>query len=120
DHVEKLRDARIVLGDLDADALELGEHVGAAALIGNEELAAIADAVRRYVLIGRRILDDRRGVDAGLGGKRALADIGRVAVGSTIEDFIERARNMREVLELLVADADVEALGIFALELQRR
>ncbi len=34
-------------------------------------LAAIADRFGRDMLVGRRILQDRRGMNAGLGGKRA-------------------------------------------------
>ena len=74
----------------------------------------------RHVLVGRGLLHDRGGVDAGLGGERALADIGRVAVGRAVEHLVERVRGMREALELLVRHADVEAVGEFRLELQRR
>ena len=41
--VEQARDARIVLVHLDADALEFGEHVGPAGLIGHQNLAPVAD-----------------------------------------------------------------------------
>ena len=113
-------DARIVLVDGDADALELGEHVGAARLIGDEKLALVADALRRDVLVSRRLFYDRGGVDAGFGGKRTLADIGRVAIRGAIEQFVERVRDAREAAERFVRHADLEFVGIFAFELQRR
>ena len=59
-------------------------------------------------------------MDARLGREGALADIGRVAVGGAIEEVVERARHARDVAERLVRYADLEALGIFGLELQRR
>ena len=51
------------------------------------------------MLIGLRLLDDGRGMDAGLGGKGAVADIGRLAVGRPVEQFIERARDMGQRLQ---------------------
>jgi hypothetical protein len=47
DLVEQARQPRIVLVDGKADAVELGEQVRAAGLIGDEELALVADALRR-------------------------------------------------------------------------
>ena len=77
-------------------------------------------ALGRHVLVGRRVLHDGGGMDAGLGRERALAHIGRVAVGRAVEHLVERARDMGEVLELVVGDADVEFLRELRLELQRR
>ena len=59
-------------------------------------------------------------MNAGLGGERAFADIGRVSVGRAVEHFIERARGVRQGLELGVRDADIETVRELALELQRR
>ena len=59
-------------------------------------------------------------MDAGLGGERALADIGRVPVRRAVEHLVERARDLRQRLELVVRHADVEPVGEFRLELQRR
>ena len=39
--------------DGDADALELGQDVRAAGLVGDQQLAPIADRLRRHMLIGR-------------------------------------------------------------------
>ena len=59
-------------------------------------------------------------MDAGLGGERALAHIGRVAVGRAVEHLVERVRGVRELLELVVRHADLELVGEFRLELERR
>ena len=59
-------------------------------------------------------------MDAGLGGEGALADIGRVAVGGAVEPLVERVRDLRQLLERGVGDADLEAFREFRLELERR
>ena len=94
--VEQPHHARIVLVDDKSDALELREHIGAARLIGNQNLAPVADALRRDMLVGRRLLKDRRGMDAGFGGEGAFADIGRMPVRRAVEHLVERVRDMRE------------------------
>jgi hypothetical protein len=43
-----------------------------------------------------------------------------MAVGGAVEHLVERARDMCKVFELVVGDADVEAIGEFVLELERR
>ena len=78
---------------------EFGEQVGLAGLIGDQHAAAVAHRLRRHVLIGLGFLHDGRGMDAGLGGKGALADIGRLRVGRAVEQFVEAARDMGEVLQ---------------------
>src|SRR5215468_4791253 len=70
------------------------------------------------MLVGGGVLDDRGGMDTGLGGERAVAHIGGVAVAGAIEDFIEAARHAGEMGELVVGDADLEVFGIFRLELE--
>ena len=57
-------------------------------------------------------------MDAGLGRERALADIGRMAVGRAVEDLVEGVGDMGEARELVVGDADLETLGIAELELE--
>ena len=59
-------------------------------------------------------------MDAGLGGEGIFADIGRVTVGGAVEPLVERVRDLRQLLQLRVGDADVEFVGKFRLELQRR
>ena len=59
-------------------------------------------------------------MDAGLGGKGALADIRRVAIGAAVEPLVQRVRDVRELLQRGVADADVEGVGEFGLQLERR
>ena len=61
-----------------------------------------------------------RGVDAGLGGEGRLAHIGRLAVGRTVEDFVEQPAGVRELAQPLRRDAGLEAIGELALEQQRR
>src|SRR5450631_1642309 len=70
------------------------------------------------MLVGRGVLHDRRSVDTGLGRERALADIGRMAVGRPVEDLVEGVRGVGEGLELVVGNADLEPLGISRLELE--
>ena len=72
-------EACVVLVDRKADAGKFGEEIGFAGLVGNQHAAAVADAFRRHMLIGLGLLDDGRGMDAGLGGEGAPADIGRLA-----------------------------------------
>ena len=43
-----------------------------------------------------------------------------MAVRRAVEHLVERVRGVRQGLELVVGDADVEFLGVFRLELQRR
>ena len=47
-------------------------------------------------------------MNAGLGGECALADIGSMAVGSAIEEVVERMRDAGDVAERTVGNADVE------------
>src|SRR6516165_5268276 len=86
DDIEQPGDARIVLVDRNADAVEFREYVGAPRLVRYQELAPVADRLRSYMFVGRGVLHDGRRVDARLGRKRALAHIGRVAVGRAVED----------------------------------
>ncbi len=98
----------VVLVDGEPDALQFGEHVGAAGLVGDQQLAPVADELRRDVLVGRGLFHDGGGVDAGLGGERALAHIGRVAVRRAVEDFVERVRDVGQAVQLLLRHADLE------------
>ena len=87
--VEQARHARVVAMDLDAEALQLGQDVGAAGLVGDQQQAAVADRLRRHVLVGARVLDHGRGMDAGLGGEGRGADIGRMPVRRAVEQLVE-------------------------------
>ena len=101
DLVEQVRDPRIVLVDLDADAVELGEDVRAARLVGDQELSPVAHGVRGHVLVGRGVLHDGGSVNAGLGRERALADIGGVAVGRAVEHLVKRVRDVGDIFEIV-------------------
>ena len=59
-------------------------------------------------------------MDAGLGGEGAFADIGRVAIGRAVEDFVEAARRPCEVRKLVGVHTDVEAVRIVGFELRLR
>ena len=72
------------------------------------------------VFVSRRILGNRGSMDAGLGGEGAFADIRRVPVGAAVEPLVQRVRDVREFLQRGVADADVESVGVFRLQFQRR
>ena len=98
---------------------QLGEDVGAAALVRDEELARVADRLRLDMLVGARVLQHRRGVDAGLGGEGAGPDEGRVAVRRAVEDLVEGARGLRQRAEGLVGDAGLEAVAVAVLQLER-
>src|SRR5262249_10642207 len=118
--IEQPDDAGIVLVDLEPDALELGEHVRFAGLLRDQQLAPVAHRIGGHVLVGRGLLHDGGSVNAGLGREGAFAHIGRVPIRRAVEHLVERVGGMRQGLELRVRDADVEAVGEFALELQRR
>ena len=91
--VEQARKARIGRVRLDAEPLQLGEQVRAAGLIGDQNGALVADALGRDMLVGARVLGERGGVDARLGGEGRGADIGRVPVRRAVEQFVEGARD---------------------------
>ena len=89
-------------------------------MIGDEQLALVADALGRNVLVSLRLLDDGRGVNAGLGGERALAHIRGVTIRRPVEELVEPMRDACDAAKRIVADVDLEFFGIFRLELQRR
>ena len=60
-------------------------------------------------------------MDAGLGGERALADIGRVAVGRAVEHLVERARDVGEARRACSSETPMSKCSANSrLELQRR
>ena len=118
--VEQTADARIVFRHRDADAVELGEDVGASALVGDEQPAPVADEVRWHVLVGARILLHGGDMDAAFMREGRLADIRRVAVRRAIEKLIEDARDVGERAEPLRRDAGLVALSVVRFQHQRR
>ena len=118
DLVEQPAEARVALVELDADTVELGEHIRLAGLIGNQHAAPIADAFGHHMLISAWVLQDGGSVDAGLGGEGGSAHEGRVPIRRAVQDFVERPRDMRELAQPLFVDADVETAGEGGLQLQ--
>ena len=80
----------------------------------------IADGFRQHVLVGMRILHDRGGMNAGLGHEGAFADVRRMAVRRAVEHVVQRARHLHQRRHLLRGDADLERVGEFVLQAQRR
>ncbi len=80
----------------------------------------VSDRLGRHMFVGLRILQHRGGMNAGLGHERTFADIGRVTVRRAIEHVIERPRNLHQGRHLVRRHADLEAIGKFALQPQRR
>ena len=59
-------------------------------------------------------------MNAGLGDERAFADIGRMAVRRAVEHVVERPRHLHQGRHLVRGHADLEGVGKFALQPQRR
>ena len=89
-------------------------------LLRDQQVPLVADAFGRDVLVGLRLLDDGRGVDAGLGRERAFADVGRVAVGRAVQHLVEHAAGVRQRAQPLRRHAGLEVVGELALQQQRR
>ena len=68
---------------------ELRDQIRAPRLIGDQDRALVADALGRDVLVGARVLGQRRGMNARLGREGRGADIGRVPVRRAVEQFVE-------------------------------
>src|SRR5437763_12947093 len=83
-------------------------------------MTAIAGRLGLHMLIGFRLLGDRRGMDAGLGGKGALADIRRLGIGAAVQEVIEGARDMGERRELFSIDLGLEVIGEIGLQDESR
>ena len=94
--------------EVDAEARQFRDQIGAPRLIGNQHATHVADAFRRHMFVGSRIGENRRGVNAGLGGEGAGADIGRMAVWRAVEQFVERMRDARQMRKFLARHADLE------------
>ena len=120
DLAEERVEAAVVPLDAEPQAGELGNNIGLPRLVGDEEVAPVADRLRRDVLVGPRVLDDGRGVDAGLGGEGARPDIGRLPVGGAVDQLVEAPGDAGEARKALGRDADPEALGIGRLQHEGR
>ena len=91
--------------DVDADLAQPRQEVGAPGLVGDDDVAAVADQRRVDVLVGARVLLHRRDMQPALMREGALADIGGVAVGRAVQALVEEARDMGEPLQPVVVDA---------------
>ena len=96
DLIEKRLHARIVLVGGQAETFERRRQRRPPALLRHQDAALVADAFRRNVLVGFRLLDQRRSMDAGFGRKGAFADVGRVPVRRFVQHFIENAAGVRQ------------------------
>ena len=80
-----------------------------ARLLRHQQAALVADAFGRHVLVGLRLLQDGRGMNAGLGRERALADVGRMPVRRLVQHLIEHAARVRQRAQPLRRHAGLEA-----------
>src|SRR5690606_7706722 len=66
DLLKQTANGRRIRLDRDSDAGKFRQNVRAAGLVRDEQLAAVSDAFWWHMLVGARLLVDRRGVDATL------------------------------------------------------
>ena len=59
-------------------------------------------------------------MNAGLGDERTFAHIGRMPVRRAVEHVVERARRLHQGRKAILGHADLEGIGKFLLQLQRR
>ena len=102
--------ARIIFPHLKANAVQLCHQIGFSGLVRHQHTAAIAHGFRRHMLVGFRFLDDGRGVDTRLGGECAFANVRRLRVGRTVQEFIKCAGHMGQILQSAIINADAEAV----------
>ena len=95
DPLDQGRDLRVARLHVDADLAEARHQVGAPGLIGDHHVAPVADPCRLDVLVGPRVLGDRRDVQPALVGKGAVADIGGVLGRRPVEPLVEHVRDRR-------------------------
>ena len=101
--VQKFAEARIVLVHLHADAGQLRQDVGAAGLIGHKQLALIAYAFGRHMLVGARLFAHGGSVNAALMREGGFADIGRMPVRLAVQKLVEVNARPRSACEGLAA-----------------
>jgi len=59
-------------------------------------------------------------MNAGLGDERTLAHIGRMTVRRAVENIVQRPRGMNQCREFFIRDTNLELVGEFFFQLQRR
>ncbi len=72
------------------------------------------------MFVGARVLQQCRGMDAGLGGEGRGTDIGRLGFGRAVQQLVEIVGKLRQALQRLAIDAGLEALVIGGLQQKRR
>ena len=73
-----------------------GEDVGAAGLVGDDDVPMIAHQFGHDMLVAARVLLHRRDVQAALVRERRLADVRRVADRRAVQPLVEQARHVRK------------------------
>ena len=113
-------DARIGAVEQDSEAIELGDKIRPARLVGDKNSALVADDIGRDVLIGSRVFRQRGRVDTGLGREGARTDIRRLPFGTRFSISSKRRDSWVSPAERGFTDADLEAVGVAGLEHQGR
>ena len=91
---QQTRQAAVARVDIDAGFGEAHEQARFSRLIGDENAALVADAFRRHVLVGARVFLHGGGMKPALVREGRRPDIGRVAVGRAVEDFVQQPRRL--------------------------
>ena len=109
DLLDEARQQRMVGVDVHADVGHQRQHVGASRLVGDDDVAPVADQLGRNVLVGTRVLLHRRDVQAALVREGGIADVGRVVIGRPVQQFVDQPRDMGQLRQALGRDAGLVA-----------
>ncbi len=95
DLLQQAVDAPVVaLGQLEPDLPEARQDVGAPGLVGDHDVALVADQRGLDVLVGARVLLHRRDVEAALVREGRLPDVGLMPVGRAVQPLVQKARDV--------------------------
>ena len=104
----RCRRARV---DLEPELASPLDHIAAAALLADDDVAAVADDTRIQVLVRPRVGGDRVDVDAALVRECGVADERQARVRLDVGDVVDVAREFRQAVEVLsggTLDAELE------------
>ena len=87
--VEDFGQMRITFFQFDPNGLQPGLEVRLPRLVGHRHDPFVAHDGRVDVLVGRRVLEDRAGMQPGLVGKGRGADIGRLPLRDAVQDIVQ-------------------------------